>query len=162
MAEQMTPQPRLTGWHVLGIFASAFAVIIGANLTLAVNAVQSFPGVETRNAYIASQSYDARRAAQEALGWLVTARIAGDRLSLRITDAAGRAVRPARLSAELGRATTRRDDRAPELRFEAGAFVARAALEPGRWILRLEAEAADGTPFRQRLPLWVAADAPPA
>ena len=64
---------KLTGWHVLAIFTAAFGVIIGVNLTLAFNAVATFPGLETGNSYVASQSFDARRDAQQALGWTVTA-----------------------------------------------------------------------------------------
>ena len=52
---------KLTGWHVLAIFTAAFGVIIGVNLTLAFNAVATFPGLETGNSYVASQSFDARR-----------------------------------------------------------------------------------------------------
>lgn len=156
MATQTQTQFRLTGWHVLGLFVAAFGVIIAVNLTLAVNAVKSFPGVETRNAYIASQSYDARRAAQEALGWTLSARVADGALSLRITDAEGVPVQPAQLSAELGRATTRRDDSQPAFRFDGQAHVAPVTLAPGRWILRVTATARDGTPFVQRLPVEVA------
>ena len=60
---------KLTGWHVLGIFGGAFGVIIGVNIALAVNAVSTFPGLEVANSYVASQTFDKRRAAQDKAGW---------------------------------------------------------------------------------------------
>ncbi len=146
---------KLTGWHVLAIFIGAFGVIISVNLALAYNAVQSFPGLEVRNSYVASQSFDARRDAQQALGWRVRAEVAGDRLILSITDAAGQSVQVGSLQAVLGRATHVKDDQTPDFRFDGRAYVARAALGPGNWNLRLRARALDGTEFAQRLPLRV-------
>ena len=62
----MTREFKLTGWHVLAIFVGAFGVIIGVNVALAWNAVATFPGLEVDNSYIASQTFDDRREAQEA------------------------------------------------------------------------------------------------
>ena len=58
---------QISGRHVFAGFALAFGVIISVNLTLAYNAVQTFPGLEVANSYVASQQFDANRAAQEAL-----------------------------------------------------------------------------------------------
>ena len=60
---------QLTGRHVLMIFCGAFGIIIGVNLLLAWSAVSTFPGLEVKNSYVASQQFDERKAAQEALGW---------------------------------------------------------------------------------------------
>ena len=60
---------EIKGWHVALWFSMAFGVIIAVNLTLAFNAVRTFPGLEVKNSYVASQSFDADRAAQNALGW---------------------------------------------------------------------------------------------
>ena len=147
---------RITGKHVFLIFASAFAVIIAVNITLAVKAVQTFPGLETKNSYVASQSFERDRAAQEALGWQVSARIDGRRLELSIDDAIG-AVVPEITAATLGRATHVGEDMTPVFRHDGAHFVAEVPeLAPGNWNLRLEARAADGTPFRQRIVLRVA------
>ena len=56
-------EKQLTGRKVLLIMCSAFAVIIGVNLTLAFQAVATFPGLEVKNSYVASQSFDDDRAA---------------------------------------------------------------------------------------------------
>ena len=50
---------EIKGWHVFATFAAAFGIIISVNLTLAFKAVATFPGLEVRNSYIASQSFDA-------------------------------------------------------------------------------------------------------
>lgn len=155
MAAQAKREFRLTGWHVLGIFGGAFAVIIGVNIALAVNAVRTFPGVETKNSYIASQTFDDRRSAQEALGWTVRADAEDDRVVLAITDAEGKPVQAGQLTATLGRATHVKDDRTPDFAFDGHAYVAHEALAPGNWNIRMTATALDGTPFEQRVVLHV-------
>lgn len=142
---------QLNGRHVLAIFGTAFAVIIGVNLTLAYQAVHTFPGLEVKNSYVASQNFDQDRAAQESLGWKVGATLTGDRLVLRIDGADG-PVQPKILSATFGRATNVGQDHTPLFVHDGDAFVADLHAEPGgNWNLRLVAEAADGRLFRQRI-----------
>lgn len=145
---------RFTGWHALGVFGGAFAIIITVNLFMAYNAVSTFPGLETRNSYIASQTFDARRAAQTALGWEVEADYADGTVRLIITDADG-PVEALRLDAVLGRATHTRDDRDPAFVFDGTGYSAPAKLAPGNWNIRMNATARDGTPFQQRVPFYV-------
>ena len=59
------------------------------------------------------------------------------------------------LSVLVGRPTEAKDDQKPDFVREAGVYVARAALAPGKWMLHVEALAADGTPYRQRIDLLV-------
>lgn len=151
----MTREFKLTGWHVLAIFVGAFGVIIGVNVALAWNAVATFPGLEVDNSYVASQTFDDRREAQEALGWTVDASHDGEHLVLAITDSKGYPVQPKTLTAKVGRTTTVRDDRTPDFRFDGRAYLAVDDLAPGYWNIWLEAEAFDGTPFQQRLELYV-------
>ncbi len=143
---------ELTGRHVFFIVTSAFAVIIAVNLTMAFMAVGTFPGLETKNSYVASQKFDADRAAQDALEWDVSARIEAGNLRLTILDADG-PVEPAELEATLGRATTVADDRSPIFAFDGKDHVAPVDLGPGNWNLRMSAVAADGTAFRRRIVL---------
>jgi len=82
----------IKGWHVFAGFAGAFGIIIAVNLVLAFSAVNTFPGLETKNSYVASQSFDDRREAQEALGWTVAATHKAGLLELKITDAQGQPV----------------------------------------------------------------------
>lgn len=151
----MAKERKLTGWHALAIFGGCFAVIISVNLTLAYNAVSTFPGLEVKNSYVASQSFDDRRAEQESLGWNVSAEAKGGLLILSIVDAQGRPVQAGSLDAVLGRATHVQDDRSPDFAFDGRAYVARESLRPGNWNIRMKATSLDGVPFEQRIVLHV-------
>jgi len=145
----------LTGRKVFFITASAFAVIIGVNVTMAFQAVSTFPGLETKNSYVASQSFDADRKAQLALSWDVSAEVTDDMLRLHILDSNGQPVRVASLDGTLGRSTHTRQDQTPTFEFDGTAYVAPAKLDPGNWNLRMSAVAEDGTEFHQRIVLYV-------
>lgn len=140
-----------TGRKVFIFTASAFAVIIGVNLLMAYSAISTFPGLETKNSYVASQKFDADRAAQEALGWKIDASVHGDELTLSVTDRAGQPVELADLSATFGRATSVKDDQTPDFRYENGTYKAAVENAPGNWNLRMVAKADNGTEFRQRV-----------
>ncbi|WP_210115073.1 FixH family protein [Roseovarius aestuariivivens] len=144
---------EITGKHVLIGFVAAFGVIVAVNLALAVSAVKTFPGLEVKNSYVASQTFDDRREAQEALGWTVSAHHKDGVLKLSIRDAAGRAVQAAQLAATVGRATHVKDDVTPEFRFDGVNYSAPVPLGDGNWNIRMRALAQDGTEFRQRVVL---------
>ncbi|MFY0596951.1 MAG: FixH family protein [Cognatishimia sp.] len=150
-----TGEKRFTGRHAAMIFISAFAVIIGVNLVLAFSAVKTFPGLEVKNSYVASQTFDDRKLAQEALGWHITAEASGGFVILSVLDQDGRAVEVQNLEAVLGRATHVKDDLQPEFQFDGRVYVARAELGEGNWNIRMKAQAYDGTPFEQRVILRV-------
>lgn len=60
----------LTGRKVLMILVAAFGIIIAVNMTLLYNAIKTFPGLEVKNSYVASQTFDDRAISQRALGWI--------------------------------------------------------------------------------------------
>jgi nitrogen fixation protein FixH len=143
---------KLTGWHVLAIFVGGFGIIIGVNLFMAYNAVSTFPGMEVSSSYADSQSFDERRAAQEALGWNASIELPGDgTLVLHMVDDQGVPVAPAELTALLTRPTSRENDQLLDLARVNGAFVAPADLEDGQWRLRLTGLARDGTEYRHNI-----------
>lgn len=148
-------QREFTGRHAALIFVGAFTIIVSVNIALAWNAVRTFPGLETKNSYVASQQFDAKRTAQEALGWSVRADARGGLVMLSITDADGAPVEVAALDATLGRATHVKDDIRPEFAFDGTAYVAKAELDKGNWNIRMTARADDGTEFSQRVILHV-------
>lgn len=156
MAENGT-QKELTGRKVFLMFAGAFAVIIGVNLFMAWSAIGTFPGLEVKNSYVASQTFDDERRAQEALGWDVTAALDGNNVTLTIIGPDGRPARVDRVEATLGRATQRTSDQTLAFtRNDRGVHV--APIEPidvGKWELRFVATATNGVPFRQRIDLFV-------
>ncbi len=145
----------LTGRTVLAITVSAFAVIFAVNILMAVKAVSTFPGLEVSNSYVASQTFDAEKKAQDALGWTLTESHEDGMLRLAFRDHDGLPVQVDRLSAVVGRTTESAQDIHPEFMWRNGDYVAPAPLEPGKWMILLEAYAKDGTRFHQRLDLLV-------
>ena len=144
---------EFTGRHAAIIFVGAFTVIIGVNIALAVNAVRTFPGLEVKNSYVASQEFNDRKAAQEALGWTVAADAGDGFVRIRITDDQGLPVHVASLDATVGRATQIKDDVHPEFNFDGRAYIASVDLGPGNWNIRMKAVARNGTEFVQRIQL---------
>lgn len=146
---------EIKGWHVFAMFAFAFGIIISVNLTLAYNAVRTFPGLEVKNSYVASQNFDADRAAQLALGWEVSAVVRGDQLHLSILKD-GTALSPQIDRATFGRATSVAADQELAFTFTGADLTAPVVAGPGNWNLRLRARAQDGTVFQQRIIVRVA------
>ncbi len=145
---------ELTGKHVLGITVGAFSVIIGVNVLMAVKAVKTFPGLEVDNGYVASQTFDAERRAQDALGWTLVHGYAGGRLTIDIRKD-GMAAPVTALDVLVGRPTEAKEDQHPVFVDRNGVWEADVALRRGKWMMMVEAKAADGTLFRQRLDLVV-------
>ncbi len=141
---------EIKGWHVFATFFVAFGIIIAVNLTLAFNAVRTFPGLEVKNSYVASQGFDRDRTAQLALGWDVSATLAGDDLVLQILEN-GKPISPKIDAAIFGRATNVSQDQFPDFSFDGRALRAQVAGGAGNWNLRLKAQSIDGTKFQQRI-----------
>lgn len=149
------PGKPLTGRKVLAITVGAFAVIIGVNLILAYKAVSTFPGLEVANSYVASQRFDAGRAAQAGLGWDLTVQADARRITLALTGADGATVVPASLEVKLGRSTEVSEDQTPAFVLTDGVYQAPVALNPGKWVMWIRATAEDGTRYEKRVSLFV-------
>lgn len=141
---------EIKGWHVLTGFILAFGVIVTVNLTLAFNAVRTFPGLEVKNSYVASQVFDENRDAQLALGWDVSADVTDGLLRLEVLED-GSAITPEIVEATFGRATSVMQDQVPEFTDRGSAWVAPVEAGPGNWNLRIKMLADDGTLFQQRI-----------
>ena len=146
---------ELTGKHVFAITAGAFAVIIGVNVVLAVKAVTTFPGLEVDNSYVASQGFDERKAAQEALGWVMTPSYDAGRVDLAFVDHTGQPVKVQDLQVLIGRTTESKDDVQPEFAPDGAVYAADVPLARGKWMIKVTARAEDGTLFEQRSELYV-------
>ncbi len=147
---------EITGRKVLLFCVAAFGTIIAVNLVMAWQAVRTFPGVEVRNSFVASQEFDARRDAQLALGWDVGVSYEDGWLTVDITGPDGGPADVAELTALVGRATSTAADFTPAFARQGSRFTAPADLARGNWNVRLRAVAGDGTEFFQRIPLVVA------
>ena len=151
----MTDAKPLTGRKVFVIVASAFGVIIAVNLVMAWNAVSTFPGLEVRNSYVASQGFNDRLAAQRALGWTMEVEQTDGEVTLIFTDATGAPVPVDTVEAFIARTTHTRDDTALDLTRSGNRFSAPIDLAPGNWNIHVAARSIDGRDFAQRLPLRV-------
>ncbi len=145
----------LTGRKVLLIALASFGVIIGVNLTMAYLAVGSFPGLEVKNTYVTSQSFDKEREAQVRLGWTTKASYDGEFLTLSIVDANGNPAAINDLTASVGRATHANADVNIAFTQAQSPYKFALPLDYGKWELRFSAVAADSTDFRQRLKIVV-------
>ncbi|MCU0905086.1 MAG: FixH family protein [Tabrizicola sp.] len=146
---------ELTGKHVLAITTSAFAVIIAVNLLLAFKAVSTFPGLEVKNSYVASQGFNDRKAAQEALGWTLAPSYQEGRIDLAFTDRDGQPVAVQNLDVLIGRTTSTADDARPRFVQAGDVYTAPLDLGHGKWMVKVTATSADGTLFEQRSELFV-------
>jgi nitrogen fixation protein FixH len=146
---------EITGRHVFAFTSAAFAVIIGVNALLAWKAISTFPGLEVQNSYVASQGFEARKAAQEALGWLMKPTYEDGQIRLTFTDRNGVSVQVKDLEVLVGRTTAAADDVWPEFALSGGAYAADVELARGKWMVKVTAKAADGTLFEQRSELFV-------
>lgn len=146
---------EITGRQVLAVTVGAFGIIIAVNMLLAWKAISTFPGLEVANGYVASQDFDLRKQAQLALGWHLTHVYRPGHLMLDFTDNNGLPAAVADLDVLVGRATEAKDDFAPVFTRISGEFVADVTLPRGKWIVVVNAKAADGTLFNQRLDLLV-------
>lgn len=146
---------RITGRKVLFFTVGAFGIIIAVNLLMAYKAISTFPGLEVKNSYVASQSFDADRSAQIGLGWTLAPEYDGaaNELRLAFTDKAGYPAEVSALSVLIGRATEASDDVRPDFVRKSGVFIAPLNLSIGKWMMQVEATAPDGTLFRQRIDL---------
>ena len=76
-------------------------------------------------------------------------------MRLVFTDKDGMPVAVKDLAVLIGRTTSSAEDTRPGFVREAGAYVAKADLGAGKWMMQIEARAEDGTLFRQRIDLSV-------
>lgn len=146
---------ELTGKHVFAITAGAFTVIIAVNLVLAFKAVSTFPGLEVENSYVASQGFNARKAAQEALGWDMAHSYADGRFDLAFTDRDGKPVEVEALDVLIGRTTSTMDDARPVFALMGDVYSAELELARGKWMVKVTARSLDGTLFERRSELFV-------
>jgi len=148
------PNP-LTGRKVGFGFVAAFGLIFSINGTMAYFAISGFPGLEVDNIYIAGRTLDQERQAQIRLGWVVHPEYDGRHLRIDMRDAKGDVVTPKNLQVTIGRATTEAEDRNLTFLQHRPPFETALHLARGKWEIRLNATAQDGTVFFQRLPVMV-------
>jgi len=148
----------LQGRHVFLMVAGAFGLIVLVNLVMAVAAIRTFPGMEVRNSYVASQTFEQDRARQEELGWQASANYNGTTLAIAVATNSGLPADVVDFSARIQRPTHQQSDRMPTYVFDGHSHRALVDLGPGIWNIHVTGTGRAGQPFRQKLLLWVGAD----
>ncbi|MBN8534931.1 MAG: FixH family protein [Rhizobiales bacterium] len=145
---------RLTGWHVLAMLLTFFAIVAGVNGYMLRQALTTMPGLDAgRNGYDVSQNFNrdefAAANAQVQRNWQSDARLqlSGGVLTLALTfrDRQGQALNNLAVTALLAHPAARRLDRAIALIPRGdGRYEARVPqVDAGAWGLVIEARAAD-------------------
>lgn len=139
---QPTPAKPFTGRHMAIIMVAGFAVVMAVNFTMASFAIGGFHGVVVENSYVASQKFngwleEADKA--RALGWEVSPARAAD--GHVVLTAAGVPAGTA-FTATLRRPLGKEEHAALTFhRTSEGAWRSDQPIAPGRWLIRLAAEA---------------------
>jgi nitrogen fixation protein FixH len=130
---------------MLGAMVAFFGAIIAVNLTMAVFAMNSWTGLVVKNAYVASQEFNAHARAgreQAALGWQGELAYDKGTLRYRLVSANGAVVAATEMEAALGRPAYEAEDTTIRLSPTGnGSFGGEIALADGEWIVRLSADA---------------------
>lgn len=146
---------EITGRTVLFIALTAFGIVFSANMTLAWFATGTFPGLEVKNSYIASQHFDDLREAQEALGWQTRTLYDSGELRVGLVASDGLHAHAETVQIRIGRPATSTEDlhfSYTDLRSDATMPL---VLAKGQWRVDVEAQALDGTRYVTREVIWV-------
>ncbi len=149
-----TPK-AFTGRKMLAVMLSFFGVIITVNMYMAFSAVSTFPGLEVKNSYVASQEFSELADGQRALGWEISFFQEGDALVLQLLDKDGNVVIPASMTARIGRPTYAREDMDLDFQLVGNEYRVDTQLANGPWRLFFDAVSQDGTRYKKRLHLTV-------
>lgn len=156
---RLDDQHPLTGWHMLGIVLTFFAVVIAVNVALAVAATGTFPGLVVANSYISSQHYDellARAREQEKAGWRDELKSDGGVLRFSLAQGAGENLHGLSVIAHVGRPSTTAEDRIFDLAPASdGSYVANSPLPPGLWEVDLTAGRGADIIFRKTQEVFI-------
>lgn len=154
-------QPRpFTGRRMLFTVLGFFGVVIGANVALALFAIDSWTGLVVENSYVASQHFNedlARARKQQALGWTSTLGYAGGEIRLRLAGRNGEPLPGMTVQAVLRRPTHEGEDRTLALvATGTGSYTAAVALPAGTWNADVAATDRLGRHYQRTFRLWAA------
>lgn len=140
---------RLTGWHVLAMLVTFFAIVASVNFYMMTTAIRTMPGLDARNGYDVSQNFNraelAAAEAQARRGWQSDAHLALSNrvldLSVRFRDRQSKALDGLAVTAVLQHPAQRGRDRAITLGPRGdGLYTAKLdGVDAGGWGLVLEA-----------------------
>ena len=127
-----------TGRDAALVICGGFALVIAVNITLAVSATRSHPGLVVENSYVASQNFNgwlAEGRRQKALGWTVSARSDATALTLSAVNSLGDPLTGLKVVATLEHPLGAESSRDVTLVETApGHYAVPHGLAPGRWL----------------------------
>ena len=154
--EKRTPKP-LTGTAVLLMVLGFFAIVIGANMIMAYDAITTFSGLQSPKPYENGLAFNreiARAKAQSDRQWTADATIntrpdGTTAISVHLTDAKGSPLRGYELTASLNSPTDiRRDHRMILAEGNSGDYMGSSLIERGQWDMAIEARQNGETLYR--------------
>jgi nitrogen fixation protein FixH len=137
------PEFALNGRHILLMFVAFFGVVIAVNVTMARFAVHNWTGLVVKNSYVASQEFNAKIAAHDAIaekGWRETITADGATLNWALRDKDGKPVPVDQLTVSFTRPIGDRNDATV-----VAAIRPNGTAEPvrfpgtGRWVVTVRA-----------------------
>jgi nitrogen fixation protein FixH len=164
----MTARARQSGWWYPWIFVGGMLVVIAVNAVLCFFAVDTFPGLETKDHYRKGLAYNRALAAaeiQDRLGWRMDLSFIphtqagnqhGGELVVSFTDKDGNPLRNLSVAAALVRPTHEGFDTSIDLNHGGdGHYAGMVAMPlPGQWEARVRARG-DGQDFRKTQRIFV-------
>ncbi len=151
----------LTGRHVLTILLVSFGIVFAVNGYFTYVALQTFPGLESDQAYrkgLAFNDQIARARALDDLGWSLSTELGADSvLTIRFTDRDGAPLEIGKLVVTLFHPTTAQDDRSlGPVPAGPGVFtIPLVDIARGKRELRIAATAGNGQEIEFRRELWI-------
>ena len=117
----------------------------------------TFPGLETREPYNESLTFEERRAAQDKLNWTTAVSYHAGQVTLTMTEHGGGTVVTPNVKLVVRYATSKKHDQDVPLEFDGHNYVGQIDLPPGNWQARVFATALDGTEFTRIMSLYIRA-----
>ena len=140
-----TPKP-FTGRHMLLVTVSFFAVVVAANLTMAISSARTWTGLVVDNSYVASQEFQSVQdtiARQKAAGWTLKTSYDNGVVRFEALDSAGAPIALTGVSAFIRRPVGGHDDTSIGLSLKDGAYEASITLPPGVWDITVTTDPTD-------------------
>lgn len=140
-----TPKP-FTGRHMVLVTVSFFAVVLAANLTMAISSAVTWTGLVVDNSYVASQGFQTVQdtiARQKAAGWSFKTHYVDGMLRFEALDRAGASLPLTGVSAFLRRPVGGHDDTTIGLTLKDGAYEGAITLPAGVWDVTVTTDPTD-------------------
>ena len=145
-----TTAPRgFTGWHMLAAMLTFFAIVVGANVYLSVEAIRTWTGLVVDKSQEAGLDFNdkvQRAERQAALGWTSTLDYTSGHLRFTLNDRAGAPIKTSGVIARITRPLGDSQDQTIDLPASAdGALDAAVTLSSGAWnIVIVAADTGEG------------------